>query len=158
MREYGETDNQYGDMAANQCPDVDIPALGRDCAIDAIEASGSNPTDADGDSLLPAEPQAGDWEALEEQIRRCCGRKPTADERDRFDRSYSAAINAHPGPECACKYCRADSMFNPGDICPVCGEGRIYAADSPAENKAHPEAQCYCDSCGAEWDTEGDLL
>jgi len=104
MREYDELD-RYGDMD-EPTVDVDVPALGRDCAIEAIEAGGTNPVNADGECILPYEPQPGDWEELEDQIRRCRGRAPTDHERLRFSRSYFAAMEAHPGPECACKYCR----------------------------------------------------
>lgn len=41
------------------------------------------------------------------------------------------------------------NMIDPGDTCPICGEGRIYKVDCPAEQNLWPDAAAYCDQCKA---------
>lgn len=68
-----------------------LAKMGSQFALDAIEAAGSNPTDVDGNSLLPNEPLPGDWEALVE----AAGREPTDEERDLFAAAYKHTIEEH---------------------------------------------------------------
>ncbi len=64
--------------------------LARECAALAIEAGFGNPTDNDGNCMLPTEPMVGDWDALEELL----GRRPTDDESDDFDANYTEIVDA----------------------------------------------------------------
>ena len=42
-----------------------IEKAGRRCAAEAFAAGGPDPTDCDGNCLLPMRPQGGDWDELE---------------------------------------------------------------------------------------------
>lgn len=59
--------------------------IGRECWQSMIEACGSDPRDCDGSSLLPSEPQAGDWQYLQDQLG-----ETSAEERAAFRRAYRA--------------------------------------------------------------------
>lgn len=64
--------------------------LARDCAQEAIEAGGGDPTDCDGNCLLPTEPLAGDWDALTKLL----GHWPTDDECNDFAGDYMTVMAA----------------------------------------------------------------
>ena len=49
-----------------------VEALGRECAEEAIKAGGDDPTDCEGESLLPPDPIGGDWDALDELLADWC--------------------------------------------------------------------------------------
>lgn len=67
-----------------------IAILAADCARTAREVAGADPTDVDGRSLLPTEPQEGDIEALGDLL----GRPATAEELREFSRAYAREMGA----------------------------------------------------------------
>ncbi len=71
---------------------IECEKLGQKCALEAIEAAGADPTDADGESLLPTEPMEGDWDYLADNIQ---SREPTDEERVRFSRAFRKAMANH---------------------------------------------------------------
>ncbi len=64
----------------------DLTDLARECAADAIEAAGPDPTDREGRNLLPTEPLQGDYDALASLL----GRDPVRFEVTAFENAYSA--------------------------------------------------------------------
>ncbi len=65
----------------------------KQCARAANDAAGDKPWDNEGFSLLPDEPQEGDWEALQDEL----GREPTNEERKAFEREYAAVMKTCRG-------------------------------------------------------------
>ena len=62
-------------------------SVGRHCAIDTYEAANGSYIDSSGESIMPTEPQLGDWETLEEKIL-----EPTEAERAGFAQAYSEQL------------------------------------------------------------------
>lgn len=67
-----------------------IASLAKECAAEAIEAAGSEPTDDYSKILLPIEPMSGDWDALEEEL----GCKPDEGQMHDFAYFYREVMQA----------------------------------------------------------------
>ena len=72
-----------------------IEKIATECALEALAAAGTSPTDSDGNSLLPAEPMEGDWEHLEEQLD-----DTDEDIRAAFEEAYSDHLSMVSGLYC----------------------------------------------------------
>jgi len=69
-----------------------IETLAKECVAEARAAAGSDPTDADGNSLLPDSPLPGDYVAL----RKMLDREPTAAEHEALESAYADAMSDAP--------------------------------------------------------------
>lgn len=68
--------------------------IGRECAKEALSVAGTDPTDREGESLLPEEPMPGDWSYFEQKLAdwKTSG-EITDEERDEFESEYKKVIS-----------------------------------------------------------------
>jgi len=63
-------------------------ALGIECGRETLEVAGSDPTNCEGASMLPIEPQEGDWDYLNDTLKGGA----TCDEADAFKDAFVETV------------------------------------------------------------------